>query len=335
MNATHLPTRNFIEDAKQNSSKSIDEIMMRLIFFLHALLSQPQTVSSFSQLMRSSGQVALHQQHLFPTIARTDSSFQTFAEKEEFSSESKRQYCQRGISKFYHGASLLYCGTALLSLKKYGLTLKSLNFAGEPFMAAGITYLLRESSGKGFLGFDTFKRLNGLMFLYAQIRLVILTLMPNMVELDSVLGILSILSTTVVSTKGYFLGLRASGDKLFLPETFRLCKAAGSLTMSLPTKNMTYPNFIRLLTVAIRKGAFLAGILNLLWFGKATRLQIVPKLSQLGKLTLLGGSLITSVSVEPSEKAQKMTVGPINFMAFYVFSLMSGTSWVGLLYSLE
>ncbi|KAL3941092.1 MAG: hypothetical protein SGBAC_004499 [Bacillariaceae sp.] len=130
----------------------------------------------------------------------------------------------------------------------------------------------------------------------------------------------------VLATKGYLSGLCADGNKSFLPETRRLFKAAAQLTMSRPLKGgLTDRTFIRLVTVAIRKGVFVGGILRALFFGGGgARLQIVPKVCQLAKLTLLGGSLVTSISVEDNEVARKMTVGPINMMALYVFSSMSG-----------
>ncbi|CAJ1932601.1 unnamed protein product [Cylindrotheca closterium] len=231
----------------------------------------------------------------------------------------------------YHGTSMIYCGQVALEIKKYGLTIGSLNSVGGSIMAAGITYLLGNLAWKEYLGFDTGKRLNGLLFLYAMVSLCTFTFVPNLCKLGGMLSLLSLFSsagTLLLATKGYLSGLCADGNKSFLPETLRLCKGAVQTTMCRPPKDMTYPNFICLLTVAIRKAVLVGGVLNEVFFGGGRTLLIVPKLIQLAKLTLLGGALVTSISVEDNEVAKKMVTGPINVMALYIFSFMSAFNLV-------
>jgi len=305
-------------------------------FLLLLLLLRLPRVSSFIQPIRDSGQSVrvLRHEPFFRTgnaaksfqEAHRSASLQAYPSNEESSTEATSQHDQLALAKMYHGTSMLYCGQVVLGIKKYGLTLGSLNDVGGTMMAAGITHLLGDSARKEYLGFDTFKRLNGLLFLYSTMCLGLFALVPKLHEPDGVLWLFSSACALVLGTKGYLSGLRVDGNKSFLPETRRLFKAAAQLTMSRPPKDMTYPNFIRLFTVAIRKTVFVGGVLNELFFGEGARLQIVPKLSQLAKLTLLGGSLVTSVSVEDNEVSRKTIARPSNMMALYVFSSMSGKS---------
>lgn len=223
---------------------------------------------------------------------------------------------------------MLYCAQVVLAIKKSGLTLASLNSIGAPLMGAGITHILGTSSKRQLLGLDTFKRLNGLMFLYAIICLSLLALVPQ--QLKSPFGILWLLtgsSSILLGTKGYLSGLRADGGKPFLSETYRLFEAASKLSVSLPPKDISYANFFRLSNIAIRKIIFVWGALRAIFDGGGTiALRLAPKVSQLARFTLLGGSLVTVVSAKDDPVARKLTAGFVNAMALFVFSSISGTS---------
>eukprot|EP00980_Cylindrotheca_fusiformis_P008430 scaffold1784_cov116-Cylindrotheca_fusiformis.AAC.10 len=236
---------------------------------------------------------------------------------------------QLALTRLYRGVSMLYFGQIIMSFKKSGLTLNCFNFVGGPLMASGVTFLLGHASEKQCLAMDTFKKLNGLLVLYATLCLTLVGLVPQLHEPFVFLFLTSGTSTLFVGTKGYFAGLRADGNVPFLEETLRLSKGAASTTLSLPPK-ITYGEVASLWCIAARKLRLAVGVVQVLLTVGMHKSQIVPKISELAKLTILGGSLVTTISIEDIA-AKNIAYVPLNLMLSYVLGTMAGkepTLWL-------
>jgi hypothetical protein len=227
------------------------------------------------------------------------------------------------LSTLYRGVSSMYFGQVLLALKKSGLTLGCLNIIGGPLMATGIALILGSAAEKQLLGSDTFKRLNGLMFLYATLALMLVAIVPQLYSPFGMLWFFSGSSTLFVATKGYFSGLKADDNKSFLPETSRLLNAASRTSLALPPKQTSFGNFFILLTIGLKKAAICWGIFQVLLSSGSVRSQIAVRLSQLIKLTILGGSTVTAMSIDDDSKAQELVLVPLNMLSFYVLTTMA------------
>lgn len=237
-------------------------------------------------------------------------------------SEKKVYLDQLALTRLYRGVSMLYLGQVIMAVKKSGLTLGCLNVVGGPLMAAGITFLLGIASEKQCLALDTFKRLNGLLFLYATLCLVIVALVPQLHQAFGLLYFISGTSTLLVGIKGYLAGLPADGDKQFLSETSRLFAGASRVTLALPPK-ITFGEFIALWCIATRKFILAGGVARVIFSTGLGKHQVVPKISELAKLTILGGSLVSAISIEDTI-SRDVALIPINILQSYVFGTMAG-----------
>ena len=219
---------------------------------------------------------------------------------------------------------MMHFGQIMLAVKKSGVTLGSLNVIGGPLMASGITFILGKAAEKHNLRYDTSKRLNGLLFLYATLALILVALAPQLYNPFGMLWFLSGSSTLFVATKGYFSGLKANDNENFLTETSRLLKAALKTPMARPTKKISFGDFASLWTILAKKTLLGWGILKvLLTSGLATRSPIVLAVSQLTKLTILGGSIVTALSIGDDPTREDALV-PLNFLASYTLTTMAG-----------
>jgi hypothetical protein len=241
----------------------------------------------------------------------------------EDETEKKVYHDQLALTKLYRGVSMLHFGQIVMAVKKSGLSLGCLNVIGGPLMAFGVTFLLGNACDKQHLAMDTSKRLNGVLVLYATLALCLVALVPQLHNPFGMLWFISASSTLFVAVKGYFSGLKADSDKTFFPETLRLFSDASRTTLAVPPNGITFGDFFSLWTVAIRKASLVWGILQVLLSVGLEKSQIAPKLSQLAKLTLLGGSLVTAASIEGSAE-RDLTMMPLNMMTAYVFSTMAG-----------
>jgi hypothetical protein len=236
--------------------------------------------------------------------------------------EKKVHHDQLALAKLYRGVSMLYLGQVIMALKKSSLTLGCLNVVGGPLMASGVTFLLGSASKKQYLASDTFKRLNGLLALYATICLGIVALVPQLHQAFGQLFFISATTTLLVGVKGYFAGLCADGNKSFVSETSRLFDGASRVTLAFPPK-ITVGDFISLWCVAARKVSLALGVIQVILSAGPVKSQIVPKISQLAKLTMLGGSLVCAISLVDT-RARDMALVPLSMMISYVFFTMAG-----------
>lgn len=245
---------------------------------------------------------------------------------ENFNNISKNEIRKDPLSlaTLYRGVSMMHFGQIMLAVKKSGVTLGSLNVIGGPLMASGITFILGKAAEKHNLRYDTSKRLNGLLFLYATLALILVALAPQLYNPFGMLWFLSGSSTLFVATKGYFSGLKANDNENFLTETSRLLKAALKTPMARPTKKISFGDFASLWTILAKKTMLGWGILKvLLTSGLATRSPIVLAVSQLTKLTILGGSIVTALSIGDDPTREDALV-PLNFLASYTLTTMAG-----------
>ena len=273
------------------------------------------------------------QQRLYQTLNNNND-----ADDDEHDNEEPTIYTdQLELTKIYRGVSMLHFAQVLMEFKKSGVTLGSLNVVGGPLMATGLMILLGDAAESQQLQKDTFKRLNGLMVLYATLALSLVALVP---QIDNPFGLLFLLSgssTLFAGVKGYFAGLRADGNKSFLAETQRLFQAASNTTMNtcIPSKQQLHKmsslgDFISLWVVAIKK-MYLVFTVGLILTTTTTttvstmRLKIAPHLSHFMKLTILGGSLITTISIQDSSVSTQETnvVTILSILIAYVFSTMA------------
>jgi hypothetical protein len=236
--------------------------------------------------------------------------------------EKKVYHDQLALARLYRGVSMLYLGQVIMAFKKSSLTLGCLNVVGGPLMASGVTFLLGSASEKQYLALDTFKRLNGLLVLYATICLGIVALVPQLHQTFGLLFFISGTTTLLVGVKGYFAGLSADGNKSFASETSRLFDGASRVTLAFPPK-ITVGEFISLWCVATRKLRLAVGVIQVILSAGLVKSQIAPKISQLAKLTILGGSLVCAISLEDTT-ARDMALVPLNMMISYVFFTMAG-----------
>lgn len=271
------------------------------------------------------------QQRLYQTLTNNND-----ADDEHDNEEPTIYTDQLELTKIYRGVSMLHFAQVLMAFKKSGVTLGSLNVVGGPLMATGLMILLGDAAESQQLQKDTFKRLNGLMVLYATLALSLVALVP---QIDNPFGLLFLLSgssTLFAGVKGYFAGLQADGNKSFLAETQRLFQAASNTTMNtcIPSKQQllkmsSLGDFISLWVVAIKKIYLVFTIGLILTTTKTTvssmRLKIAPHLSHFMKLTILGGSLITTMSIQDSSVSTQETnvVTTLSILISYVFSTMA------------
>ena len=230
---------------------------------------------------------------------------------------------QLAMTKLFRGVSMLHFGQVFMALKKSGLTLGSLNVIGGPLMAAGLMFLLGNASEKKCLSNDTFKRLNGLMVCYATMALCLVAIVPQLGNPFGMLYFISGSSTLFVVVKGYLVGLRVNKDQFF-PDTLRLLKEAFQTSIvALPHDRTSLGYFVSLWTVATLKATLAWGALQLVLSPNFTIRQVAPILSQLTKLTILGGSLVTAMSMK-DKPARDSTFVPLKMLASYVFGSMAG-----------
>mmetsp|Transcript_17404 Transcript_17404/g.25240 ORF Transcript_17404/g.25240 Transcript_17404/m.25240 type:complete len:359 (+) Transcript_17404:91-1167(+) len=317
-----------------------------MLAFSHPLASQ---IVSVGKLAPSIGihslciQQQQQQLNIRKTSTMTSRRTKTMREQKSSSSDdnnnnnSMTDQKQTILTPLYRGVSMLHIGQISLALKKSGVTLGCLNVIGGPLMAAGLLLLLSNAAEQKHLAKDTFLRLNGLMVLYATLTLGLVALVPQLSSTYGLLYFVSGSSALFVAVKGYFAGLRAADDvTTFWQKTGQLLKQASRTSMSLPSGKSSLGHYCTLWLVAVRKISLLWGIFQVVMplvspaltsfvLPASPRRAIALKLSEFIKLTLLGGSVVTTISMsdDDDDVAYDQKFAPINLLASYALGTMA------------
>uniref|UniRef100_A0A7S4RFM5 Uncharacterized protein n=1 Tax=Ditylum brightwellii TaxID=49249 RepID=A0A7S4RFM5_9STRA len=321
-----------------------------MLAFSHPLASQ---IVSVGKLAPSIGIHSLYiqqqqqqqQLNIRKTSTMTSRRTKTMREQKSSSSDdnnnnnSMTDQKQTILTPLYRGVSMLHIGQISLALKKSGVTLGCLNVIGGPLMAVGLLFLLSNAAEQKHLAKDTFLRLNGLMVLYATLTLGLVALVPQLSSTYGLLYFVSGSSALFVAVKGYFAGLRAADDvATFWQKTGQLLKQASRTSMSLPSGKSSLGHYCTLWLVAVRKVSLLWGIFQVVMsfvspaltsfvLPASPRRAIALKLNEFIKLTLLGGSVVTTISMsddDDDDVAYDQTFAPINLLASYALGTMAG-----------
>ena len=232
---------------------------------------------------------------------------------------------QLALVHLYRGVAMMHGGQILLAFKKSGYTIACFNVIGGPLMAAGICYILGNAASTQCLANSTFKRLNGLLFMYSSLAYCLIALVPQLNSSLGMLWFLSASSTIFITVKGYLSALKADNNKGFLIETCRLFNEAFQVTLSLtkiPSKEKI-GDFASLWIIALKKVALIFAIVQVLLSSGFARSQIAPKINQIMKLTILGGSIVINLLIGNDIISEKTVMFPLNVLISYVLASMA------------
>lgn len=232
---------------------------------------------------------------------------------------------------------LLQCGMAI---RKSGLTLTCLHSMVGPLLVTGITagmLVAVSKDGPVVVGRDSFQRLNGLLVLYAALTLGMVGMLPQQLShLFGKLWLLSGLSTLWVAVAAYLATIRNEQGRntttTFASDTARLLKEASNISRALPPHQISWGDFASLGSIAIQKVIILYNMIWLLATSNSNNNKIKPllaiQLSQLTRLTIIGGTLVTIISADKEHHpVAKHALFYMNLFTSYAFFTMSALAF--------
>jgi hypothetical protein len=206
------------------------------------------------------------------------------------SSENSRSQSRYVIG--YRAISAAYLLQILLAIRKTGgVTLAVANVAGGPLLASGLAYLLSTAASHNRFSQDAYKQLSGLLGLYSSLGLLLVGLIPQFNSFFGWLWFGTSLSALCLSVLGYLKGVHAEG-RTFTTETRRLTTGAQQTTLAMPRDLASLAYSCALAVIASRKGLLCFDIFKLILSSSSSSIAIAAKLSQLIKLTILGGTTV-------------------------------------------
>jgi hypothetical protein len=250
---------------------------------------------------------------------------------------SSNKMQSKGTSKLSLGYKALSFGYAfqvwLTLVKSRGLSLAVANAIGGPLVASGILHQISKSTKN--LANDTIKQLNGLLILYASIGLSMVALLPPTTSIFEWLWCLCSAGTLISCFRGYLSGALESASKadslkenlkMLYRETLRLNIASQQSVWSKPTNLPTVVYSAALPIILLMKLSLGIELIQLV-LSSSPAYALVGRLSQLAKLTILGGSTVILKSLvaknEPFD-LELSTISRLQLLTAYIYFTTAG-----------
>ena len=216
-----------------------------------------------------------------------------------------------------------------------GPALAAANAIGGPLAASGILFYISKNNCN-FLSSDVVKQLNGLLTLYASLGLTMVALLPPTSSFFEWLWFACSSGVLIICSRGYTIGALSSAPKanysfkeksrLFLKETLRLNKESQQAVWGTPT-NVPSAVYSLALPVILLMKLSLGVELYQLTSKAASGYALVGRISQLAKLTILGGSTVIlkslALKTKPSGEETRV-ISKLQLFTSYIYLTTAG-----------
>jgi len=229
------------------------------------------------------------------------------------------------LSLSYKVSSMTYVTQIIMAFLKSGFKPISANSIGSPVLAAYLTWNLSNKENIREQDVSS-KIMNGVLIIYSSLCLSVTAIIPKFNDRLIQLYCITALSTFILSAKGYSRGLPHTGIKGIIQETKALMPRIRNANFYARPRNVsTVFYLICMATVILLKMEQMIPIL----LDPAMRSPMILafKMSNLAKLSVLGGSLVTLRDAANEGLLGQTRFRILNIFASYVFGAYTlGTS---------